>query len=69
METTNITLPNTKITGSISNSKQRLFKDDPELGRLLKPDYEMTWNDLKNLGFDKNAEILKTLEVIENETK
>ncbi len=69
METTNITLPNTKITGSISNSKQILFKDNPELGRLLKPDYEMTWNDFENLRFDKNTEILKTLEVIENEDK
>lgn len=69
METTNITLPNTKITGSISNSKQILFKDNPELGKLLKPDYEITWNDFKNLGFDKNAEIIKTLEIIENEDK
>jgi hypothetical protein len=69
METTNITLPNTKITGSISNSKQILFKDNIELGRLLKPDYEMTWSDFKNNGFDKNSEVLKVLEMIENENK
>ncbi|PCI31473.1 MAG: hypothetical protein COB60_11615 [Flavobacteriaceae bacterium] len=67
METTNFTLPNTGISGSISNSKQILFKDDPELGRLLKPDYEMNWDDFKYYGFDKNAEILKTLELIEYE--
>lgn len=69
METTNITLPNTKITGSISNSKQILFKDNPELGRLLKPDYEIDWDDFRNFGFDKNSEILKTLEIIENGNK
>ncbi|MFA6335051.1 MAG: S41 family peptidase [Bacteroidales bacterium] len=67
METTNITLPNTNIRGSISNSKQILFKDNLESGTLFKPDYEMDWNDFKRLGFDKNSEILKTLEIIENE--
>lgn len=69
METTNITLPNTNITGSISNSKQILFKNNSELGRLLKPDYEMNWEDFKNHEFDKNSEILKALEVIEYESK
>lgn len=69
METTNITLPHTRIAGSISNSKQILFKNDSALGRILKPDYEMNWNDFRDFDFDKNAEILKTLEIIENETK
>lgn len=69
METTNIILPNTNITGSISNSKQILFKDNLESGRLLKPDYEMDWMDFKSYEFDKNSEILKVLEIIENENK
>lgn len=69
METTNIVLPHTRIAGSISNSKQILFKNDSALGRILKPDYEMGWNDFRHFDFDKNAEILKALEIIENETK
>lgn len=69
METTNITLPNTRITGSISNSKQILFKNDSILGRILTPDYEMSWSDFRHFDFDKNAEILKAVEIIENEIK
>ena len=66
METTNLTLPETKIQGSISNSKQILFEEDSKSAKILKPDYEMTWEDYKKYGFDKNAEILKTLEIIDN---
>lgn len=66
METTNLTLPETGISGSISNSRQVLFKETSQSAKILKPDYEMTWEEFKKYGFDKNAEIIKTLELIEN---
>ncbi len=66
METTNFTLPHTKISGSISNSRQVLFKHNPKLGKILQPDYQMKWHHFKKYEFDKNAEILKAIEIIEN---
>ena len=62
MESTNFELPQTKIRGSISNAKQIFFPDDPKLGKSLKPDYEMQWNDYKKYNFDDNAEILTILD-------
>ena len=67
METTNFKLPKSGITGSISNSKQILFEENSPSGKMLKPDYEMNWDDFRNYGFDKNAEILKTLGIIEKD--
>jgi len=66
METTNLTLPETKIEGSISNSKQILFEENSQSAEILKPDYEMTWQDFKKYGFDRNSELIKTLELIDN---
>lgn len=66
METTNLTLPETKIGGSISNSKQILFEGNSQSAKTLKPDYEMTWKDFEKYGFDRNSEIIKTLELIDN---
>ena len=66
METTHFQLPETKLTGSISNAKQILFKNEPQLGKLLKPAIEMKWKDYKKYNFDKNAEILKAIELIEH---
>lgn len=67
METTNITLPETKIEGSISNSIQILFEKGCQSAKILKPDFEMTWEDFENYNFDKNAEILKTIELIDKQ--
>lgn len=67
MESTRITLPKTQLQGSISNSKQILFDEESQSAEILKPDYEMTWEDFKKFEFDVNAEILKALEFIENE--
>ncbi len=68
METTPFELPQTKLLGSISNSKQILFKENIELGKLLRPDYEMKWKDFKEYDFDNNAELLKALDLIEKKT-
>ncbi len=65
MESTHLTLPETGIRGSISNSKQILFEENSPLAKVLKPDYEMTWEDFKKYEFDVNAEIIKALELIE----
>ena len=66
METTPIELPNTKLRGSVSNSKQILFKSNPESGEILRPDLEMDWQTFKKFNFDANAEVLKAIEMIEN---
>ena len=66
METTNLALPETKIEGSISNSKQILFEENSQSAEILKPDYEMTYKDFEKYGFDRNSEIIKTLELIDN---
>jgi len=64
METTNFELPNTKISGSISNSLQIFYPDDPKKGKVLMPDFAMNWNDYAKYNFDTNAEILYILDLI-----
>ncbi len=66
MESTPIELPHTKLTGSISNAVQILYKNDPKTGKLLHPDYEMNWNDFEKYQFDKESEVLKAIELIES---
>ncbi|MDR2917897.1 MAG: hypothetical protein LBV72_00835 [Tannerella sp.] len=64
METIMFELPNTKVKGSISNSEQVMFPDDPEKGKILMPDFPMMWTDYKKYNFDKNAEILYCIDLI-----
>jgi hypothetical protein len=64
METTSFELPNTRISGSISNSIQILFPDDPVKGKTFMPDYPMNWSDYARYDFDENAEILYALDVM-----
>jgi len=66
METTNFELPNTKISGSISNSQQVFYPDDTEKGKILMPDFSMKWDDFAKYDFDSNAEILFVLDLINN---
>ena len=66
METTNFELPNTKISGSISNSHQIFFPDNPEKGNILMPDFAMNWKDFAKYDFDVNAEILFVFDLINN---
>ena len=67
METTNFELPNTKISGSISNSYQMFFPDDLEKGKVLMPDFTMNWTDFAKYDFDSNAEILFVLDLLKND--
>jgi hypothetical protein len=64
METTYFELPNTHITGSISNSIQVFFPDDSIKGKAFMPDYPMNWSDYANYDFDENAEILYALDML-----
>ncbi len=36
------------------------------MGRILHPDYEITYDDLKSFNFDPNAEILYAIKLIDN---
>jgi hypothetical protein len=66
MENTHFELPNTKITGSISNGVQIFFPDDPLKGKILMPDFAMSLQDFAKYNFDPNAEILYALKLITN---
>lgn len=66
MENTPFELPNTHLTGAISNAVQIFFPGGPAKANILMPDYPMNWHDFAKLGFDENAEILYTLYLIKN---
>jgi hypothetical protein len=59
-----LSLANTGITLSVPTKRFLMFPDDPEQGRLLKPDHELTLEKLKSYDFDPNAEILLVLETL-----
>jgi hypothetical protein len=62
-ETTEFTLQHSQLTGRISHKYFVFFHDDPEMGRVLRPHYPMTYDKLKSYDFDVNAEIIYALDV------
>jgi hypothetical protein len=54
-----------RLSGGISHLYVTHFRDDPEMGEVFRPDYEMTYDDLKTFNFDPNTEILYTLALID----
>ncbi len=52
------------LKGGISHLYITHFRDDPEMGRTFRPDYEITYDDLRSFNFDPNADILYSLELI-----
>ena len=66
METTNFTLQNSQLTGSISNSYQLFMPSDLENGKILIPDYEMSWVIYDKYGYDRDTEIRFILDLIRN---
>ena len=56
-----------RLKGGVSHLYITHFRDDPAMGRVFRPDYEMTWDNLKRLDFDPNAEVLYTLEIINSQ--
>jgi hypothetical protein len=55
-------LSNTDITLSVPTKQFLMFPHDPEKGRLLKPDHELTLKILRHYNFDPNADILQALD-------
>ena len=51
-------LQHSGLTGTISHKQFVYFHDDPEMGRVLRPHFPMTYDKLKAYAFDPNAEIL-----------
>lgn len=66
MEVTPFELPNTHLTGGISNAVQIFFPGNPSKANILMPDFAMNWQDYIKFDFDENAEILYSLELITN---
>lgn len=52
------------LSGIVSQKRFEYFPGDPERGRLLVPDYPLSYDQLAEFGFDPNAEILLALEVL-----
>jgi len=55
-------LDHSGLGGSISYKWSRLFPEDPERGKLLRPQIEPTYASLANMGFDPNATVRLALE-------
>lgn len=66
MEVTDFTLPNTRLSGSVSNSYQLFMPHDLEKGRILIPDYEISCNIYADFGYDQDAEIRYAVDMIKN---
>ncbi len=64
METINIALPNTGISGSVSCSVQMFFPNDKIAGKSLDPDYPITWDIWQKFQFDANSPLLYILSKI-----
>ena len=59
-------LNHSRLSGGISHLYITHFRDNPEMGRILHPDYEITYDDLKSFNFDPNAEILYAIKLIDS---
>ena len=55
-----------RLKGGISHLYITHFRNNPQMGRIFQPDYEMTYNDLKSFNFDPNAEIMFSMQLIGN---
>jgi len=55
-------LGNSKLRGQVSNKRFEFFPDDPEKGRVLRPQVELTYEKLASLAFDPNATLILALE-------
>ncbi|MBN2091230.1 hypothetical protein JW964_16580 [candidate division KSB1 bacterium] len=66
METTPFTLPNTQLSGSVSNSYQLFMPDNLEKGKILVPDHEVTWEIYDKYHYDQDTEIRYIIDLIQN---
>ncbi|MBN1268722.1 MAG: hypothetical protein JXB04_03980 [Kiritimatiellae bacterium] len=56
-------LQHSELSGTVSHKQFVYFHDDPEMGRVLRPHFPMTYEKLKSYAFDPNAEILLALDI------
>ena len=66
-DTLSFTLKNSRLSGHVSYRQFLTFPDDPEKGLVLRPHYELTYEQLRRFNFDPNAEILWALELFSSE--
>ena len=48
----------------LSSGYMVAFPDDPEMGKVLRPHYPLTYEKLAEYNFDPNAEVLYALELV-----
>lgn len=60
------TLINSRLNGSISYKRSLMFPDDAEVGSLLRPDVELTYQQLVTMNFDPNAAVRLAREYLEH---
>ncbi len=63
----NATLKHSELGFIVSHKYFEYYPDDPETGRLLKPDFPLTYERLAGYGFDPRATILYALDIIRDE--
>jgi hypothetical protein len=59
-----VTLPNSRLRGTVARSAQIFFPEVKALGRVLRPTFPMTWSDYARYDFDRNAEVMHVLRLI-----
>ena len=62
VDVTPFELPRSKLSGSIARTAQILFPGDE--GRVMIPDFPMTWRDFAAYAFDEHAEVRFALDLI-----
>lgn len=62
VDVTPFELPHSKLRGSIARTAQTLFPGDE--GRVMTPDYPMSWRDFATYEFDSHAEVRFALDLI-----
>lgn len=60
-------LNNSNLGGGISHLYITHFRDNEQMGRTFRPDFEMTYDNLNSYDFDPNAEILFTKHLINSQ--
>ncbi|MDH4271525.1 MAG: S41 family peptidase [Candidatus Aminicenantes bacterium] len=60
-------LKNSGLAGGVSYRQFLKFPDDQAKGKILRPDFELTYEKLRQFDFDPNAEILWALELFSSE--
>jgi hypothetical protein len=51
------------LKGGVSHLFITHFRNDPEMGQVFRPDFELTYEDLTSVNFDPNAAVLYALEL------